>query len=183
VTSVIADTHGSIKRVVLAPSRRPKVSWLDARTIADAIARIAPTFGTDAKIASIVFDDKGGRLTVDDPANGGRAATFDFNPDGVTRAAISFSLDSIGPRFSFADISSLDQQKIAALEAEALKRLARNGNAYLESVSFGAHPFVRQAGPRAIEVRLRNLPEDSVRASYAWIVFDFSGRVLDFVTF
>lgn len=29
VTSVIADTQGSIKRVVLAPSRRPKVSWLD----------------------------------------------------------------------------------------------------------------------------------------------------------
>jgi len=183
VTSVIADAQGAIKHVVLAPSRRPKANWLDAGTIAEAIARIAPTFGADAKIASIVFDDKRGRVTIDDPANGGRAATFEFNPDGVTRASISFSLDSMGPRFSLADIASLDQQKIAALQAEAFERLARNGTAYLESVSFGAHPFVRQAGAHAIEVRLRNLPEDSVRSSYAWIVFDFSGRVLDFVTF
>lgn len=101
----------------------------------------------------------------------------------MTRAAISFSLDSAGPRFRTADIASLDRQKIAALEAEALKRLGRNGNAYLESVSVGAHPFVRQAGAHAIEVRLRDAPEDSARANYAWIVFDFSGRVLDFVTF
>ena len=53
----------------------------------------------------------------------------------------------------------------------------------MESVTIGAHPFVRQAGALAIEVRLRNVPEDSVKAEYAWIVYDFSGRVLDFVTF
>src|SRR5215469_17178721 len=35
----------------------------------------------------------------------------------------------------------------------------------------------------AIEVRVRDIPEDSVRANYAWIVYDFSGRLLDSSTF
>jgi hypothetical protein len=42
---------------------------------------------------------------------------------------------------------------------------------------------VRQAGAHAIEVRVRDIPEDSVRANYAWIVYDFSGRLLDSSTF
>jgi hypothetical protein len=41
---------------------------------------------------------------------------------------------------------------------------------------------VRKAGAHAIEVRVRDVPEDSARAEYGWIVFDFEGHVLDFVT-
>jgi hypothetical protein len=130
-----------------------------------------------------VFDDRRGRITVNDPSNGGRASTFEFSADSVTRAGISFALESMGPRFSVADISALNEQKVAALEAEALKRLAAGRTAYLESVSIGAHPFVHQAGAHAIEVRVRDLAKDSAQAQYAWIVFDFNGRVLDFVTF
>ena len=52
-----------------------------------------------------------------------------------------------------------------------------------ESITIGAHPFVRQAGAHAIEVRVRDIPDDSVRANYAWIVYDFSGRLLDSSTF
>jgi hypothetical protein len=81
VTSVIADAQGAIQRVVLPESRRPKLNWLDAATIAAAIERIVPTFGYDAKIASIVFDDRGGRITIDERDNGGRPATFDFSSD------------------------------------------------------------------------------------------------------
>ena len=120
-----------------------------------------------------------GRITVDDPAHGGQAATFDFTTDGVSRAGISFSLDSMGSRFALSDLAALDEQKLAALQADAFKRLSGGKTAYLESVTIGAHPFVRQAGARAIEVRLRNIPVDSVRAEYAWIVYDFSGHVLD----
>ena len=89
----------------------------------------------------------------------------------------------MGPRFGVADIGSLNEQRIAALLAEALKRLGTQGPAYLESVSIGGQPFVRQAGAHAIEVRVRDMAEDSARAHYAWIVFDFNGQVLDFVTF
>jgi hypothetical protein len=183
VTSIMADPKGAIQRIVLPASRRPKPKWLDAATIADAIARIAPTFGRETKIASIAFDDRGGRITLDDPSQGGRAATFDFSPDTITRSAISFSFDSMGPRFAVGDIASLNEQKIAALQAEATRRLGAQRTAYLESVRIGAHPFVRRAGAHAIEVRLRDLAEDSVQAHYAWIVFDFDGRVLDSSTF
>jgi hypothetical protein len=81
------------------------------------------------------------------------------------------------------DVASLDEKMIARLEAEAMERLRGSSPAYLESVSIGAHPFEPQAGAQAIEVRLRDIAQDSVQAHYAWIVFDFSGRVLDFVTF
>jgi hypothetical protein len=101
----------------------------------------------------------------------------------MSRAGISFSLDSMGPRFDVADLAALNTQKLMALQADAFKRLSGNKKAYLESVTIGAHPFVRQAGAHAIEVRLRDVPEDSAKAEYAWIVYDFSGHVLDFVTF
>lgn len=81
------------------------------------------------------------------------------------------------------DLASLDEKKLTALENEAMKQLAGNKVAYLESVTIGAHPFVRKAGAHAIEVRLRDRAQDSVQASYAWIVFDFDGRPLDFVKF
>jgi hypothetical protein len=179
VTSVVSDPKGAIQRVVLAPSRRPKPKWLDAATIAGAIARIAPTFGRDTKIASIALDDRGGRITLDDPSQGGRAATFDVSPDTFTRAAISFSFDAMGPRFAVGEIASLDAQKVAALQAEAMKRLGAQRTAWLDSVRIGAHPIVGRAGAHAIEVRLRDQAEDSAQAHYAWIVFDFDGRVLD----
>jgi hypothetical protein len=60
-----------------------------------------------------------------------------------------------------------------------MKRLGGNKQVYLESVSIGAHLFVHKAGARAIEVRVRDIPEDSVSAEYGWIVYDFDGRPLD----
>jgi hypothetical protein len=183
VTSVVADTHGVIQRVILPPSRRPPVDWLDASTIARAIARVGPTFGAGTKIASLVFDDRGGRITIEDPANNGRAQTFDFAEDGATRAGITFQLDSSGARFGVSDIASLDEKMISKLEAEAIRRLGGQTPVYLESISIGAHPFEPQAGAHAIEVRIRDVAQDSVQAHYAWIVFDFNGRVVDFVTF
>jgi hypothetical protein len=182
-TRVIADKSGAIVRVELPESRRPKIDWREPKALAGAIARVGTIFGPDAKIASIVADDRRGRITVDDPVHGGQAATFDFTPDGVSRAGISFSLDSMGPRFSVADLAALNEDKLAAMQADAFKQLSGGRTAYLESVTIGAHPFVRQAGAHAIEVRLRNVAEDSFKAEYAWIVYDFSGHVLDFVTF
>jgi hypothetical protein len=182
-TSVIADAKGAIQRVVLPASRRPKTNWLDAATIAGTIGRVAATFGADAKVASIIFEEDRARITVEDAANGGRPATFDFSPDTLSRSIITFSLESTGPRFSVGDVTPLNAQKVAALEADAMKKLAGQRTVYLQSVSIGAHPFVRQAGARAIEIRVRDVPKDSAQANYAWIVFDFSGKVLDFVTF
>jgi hypothetical protein len=92
---------------------------------------------------------------------------------------MTFTLNSQGPRFGVADLASLTEQKIAALEADAMKRLGGNKQVYLESVTIGPHLIVRKAGVRAIEVRVRDIPQDSVRAEYGWIVYDFNGRPLD----
>ena len=183
VTAVIANTQGAIQRILVPPSRRPPVDWLNPATIAGAVASVGPTFGAATKITSIVFDDRGGRITIEDPANNGQAQAFDFSEDGATRAAITFQLDSSGARFSVSDVASLDEKMIGKLEAEAIKRLGGQTPVYLESVSIGAHLFEPQAGAHAIEIRIRDIAQDSAQAHYAWIVFDFSGRVLDFVTF
>jgi hypothetical protein len=182
VTSVVADVSGAIVRVVLPKSLRPKADWLAPATIADAIRRVGTIFGPDAKIASIVFEDQRARITVDDPANGGRPATFAFTADTLIRAAISFSLDSLGPRFSVRDLAPLTESKFAALEADALKRLGAQKMVYLESVTIGSSVFVSSAGGHAIEIRVRDAAVDSVSAHYFWVVYDFNGRVLDFVT-
>jgi hypothetical protein len=179
-TSVIADTKGAIQRVVLPESRRPKLVWTDPATLANAISHIGTAFGPNTKIASIVGDDRGGRITIEDPANGGNLATFDLAGDGVTRASMTFTMNSEGPRFGVADLALLTQQKITALVADAMKRFGRNKQVYLESISIGAHMFVRKAGARAIEVRVRDIQQDSAKAEYAWIVYDFEGRALDF---
>ena len=179
-TSVVADTKGAIQRVLLPESRRPKLVWTDPATLASAISRVGTTFGPNTKIASIVGDDRGGRITIDDPANGGNLATFDLSGDGASRASMTFTMNSEGPRFGVADLALLSQQKITALVADAMKRFGRNKQVYLESISIGAHMFVRKAGARAIEVRVRDIPQDSARAEYAWIVYDFEGRALDF---
>jgi hypothetical protein len=101
----------------------------------------------------------------------------------VTRAAISFSLDAMGPRFAVSDIAFLTQEKLASLEAQALRKLGERRQVYLESIRIGAHPFVPQAGAQAIEIRVRDTAVDSASANYAWIVFDFEGRALDSSTF
>jgi hypothetical protein len=183
VTSVIADTKGAILRVVLPERLRPKIDWRDPAALAGAVSRIGKIFGQDTGIASIVADERGGRITIDDKANGGRPATFELSGDGVTRAAISFSLDSMGPRFSVADLAPLTEGKFATLEAQALKKLGESRKVYLESISIGPQLFVPKAGARAIEIRVRDVAEDSVGANYAWIVFGFDGRVLDSVTY
>jgi len=161
----------------------PPSIGLSAATIAGAIARVGPTFGAATKITSIVFDDRGGRITIEDPARKGQAQTFDLSEDGAIRSAITFQLDSSGARFGVPDLAPLDEKMIAKLEAEAMERLGGQRQVYLESVSIGAHPFEPQAGAQAIEVRVRNIAQDSVQANYAWIVFDFNGRVVDYVTF
>ena len=85
VTAVIANTQGAIQRILVPPSRRPPVDWLNPATIAGAVASVGPTFGAATKITSIVFDDRGGRITIEDPANNGQAQAFDFSEDGATK--------------------------------------------------------------------------------------------------
>lgn len=178
-TQVLADTKGVITRVILPESRRPAVDWREPAAFASVIARISQTFGTEARIASIYADERGGRVTLDDPQNGGKPATFDFASDGLTRASFVFSLDASGERMSVKDLAAITEEKIAALQAQARQKLVGKREAYLESITIGSHPFAPQAGAHAIEVRFRDAKVDSVAAHYAWIVFDFGGRVID----
>lgn len=179
--SAVADAKGTVKRLVLPESSRPKVAWMDPVTLARAIARIGTIFGSNVKIASIEADDRGAKVTVDDPANGNQPATFDFTGDSVSRSAFTFSLSAAASdRFGVTDLGSFTEQKIALFEEVALKKLSKNKKAYLESVTIGPQLFVPQAGARAIEVRIRDTPQDSPKSEGGWIVFNFAGRVLDF---
>jgi hypothetical protein len=110
-TSVVADTKGAIQRVLLPESRRPKLVWTDPATLANAISRIGTTFGPNTKIVSIVADDRGGRITIDDPASGGNLATFDLSADGVSRASMTFALNPQGPRFGVPEPGIVNRAK------------------------------------------------------------------------
>jgi hypothetical protein len=105
-TRVMADMKGTITRVMLPQSRRPKIDWREPAALAGAIARIGSVFGQNAKIASIVANDREARVTIEDPMHGGQPATFEFSADGVSRATISFSLEAMGPRFGVAELAA-----------------------------------------------------------------------------
>lgn len=183
VTKVLADAKGVIKRVVLPASRRPAVDWRQPAAFVSALARISQAFGGNARIATIYADERGGRVSLDDPQNAGKLATFDFGQDGLTRAAITFTLYAGTDRFSAQDLAAVTEQKLAALLEQARQKLAPKRQAYLESITIGSHPFARGAGPHAIEIRLRDVAVDSASANYAWIVFGFDGRVIDSSSF
>ncbi|MGO9132490.1 MAG: hypothetical protein ACLP8A_00360 [Methylovirgula sp.] len=182
-TSVMADAKGVIQRVLLPASRRPLIDWRTPAALSSVIARIARIFGPEVRIASIHASDRGGQVTIDDPQNGGKPASFDFAADGMSRSSITFSLYAMGPRFGVADLAPLTEAKIAALQADAMQTLAPKKSAYLDSIAIGPHPFAREAGARVIEVRLRDQGQDSAQAQYAWIVYDFTGKRLDFSAF
>ncbi len=156
------DSSAITQRLTQAPAPAPF-------SVNDVDWSIAPKLEADA-LAKVNLSQA--QIT-DDPSNGGNPATFDLAADGVSRASMTFTLNSQGPRFGVADLASITEQKVAALEAEAMKRLGGNKQVYLESVTIGPHLIVRKAGARANEVR------DSVRAEYGWIVYDFNGRSLD----
>jgi hypothetical protein len=175
---VIADLKGTILDVVQPASRQQKPNWLDPNTIATMIGKIGEAFGGDVKIASIVIDNRGARVSIQPPGSEA-AVTYDYNGHGFTRASFTFAMGNDGPRFALADIARMDQAIFQRLEADALKRLAPGRQAWLESVHLGAQMFATQAGARAIEIRVRNQEVDSVRAEYGWIIYGFDGRVLD----
>ena len=124
-------------------------------------------------------DEKSGRITLDDAAKGGEATTFDFTANGLARGDHAFVLYPKGAHFAVRDLASLTQQKLAALEADALKRLGSGKPLYLHSLTIGSHPFAFKAGGRAIEVRLRDTPESSSKSNTGWIVYDFDGHALN----
>jgi hypothetical protein len=187
VTSVVADTKGGIVRVELPESRRPKIVWLEPATIARAISNVGTFLGPTAKIISIEIDERGGKFTADDPVHGGEPAIFELSPDGVSRATdpVAPTVAPKGftaPRFTLADLASLTEQKFTTLEAAALKKLGEKKKVYLESIRIGADAwFAPAAGAHAITIHVRDVPEDSVKAEYSWVAYDFEGRVVDFM--
>jgi len=181
VTSIIADTKGEIERVVLPESRRPKMVWLEPATLAHAISSVGTILGPSAKIVSIEIDGRGGRFTADDPANQGQPTMFDLSADGASRGG-TVPLNSTVPRLSVTDLALLTEQKFITLEAETLKKLGEKKKVYLESIRIGADAWLAPAaGAHAIMIRVRDIPEDSVKAEYGWVAYDFEGRVVDFM--
>ena len=177
-THVFADVKGTIFDVELPESRRPKPNWLAPRTMVETIAKVGAAFGADAQIASIVFDGRGARVTVQAP-DADKPVTYQFNGHTFTRTLFSMPSETTGPRFTLADASRLSEATLETLEADALKRLAGGRKAFLESVHLGPQAFAAEGGARAMEIRIRDREVDSAQAQYGWIIFSFDGRVLD----
>jgi hypothetical protein len=179
-TTVYADAGGAIRRVELPESRRPKVDWLNPAAFAGVIAQLESTFGAETQVAEISVNGDAGRVTVDDAANGGQMATFNFTAHGLLRAPSVFAIRAKDSRFFVKELAFLGEPKLTALEADAMRRLGATKKLYLDSMAIGPHPFAPKAGARAIELRFRDTPEPSPKSSGAWIVYDFNGHVLDF---
>jgi hypothetical protein len=176
---VFADVHGAISRIDLPESLRPKIDWLNPSALAGALAKLPSQLGGEVKVASLNVSDQNARITIDDPGRAGQTTTFDFKSNGLLRGSIVLN-DQSNQRYEVKDLAFLTEQKLTALEADAMKRLGGKIKLYLDSLTIGPHPFAPKLGARAIEIRFRDTPESSVKSEWAWIVYDFNGKVQDF---
>lgn len=184
-SKIYADGKGAITGVELPESRRVRtpVNWLDPVMMAAAISRLGASFGPDTRIATIEFDDtKGGRITIEEVAKSGQFASFDFTADGVKRADMTFSLSTGSPGLRLADLAVFTAAKFAALEDAAMKKMTAGKKGYLQSVTIGPNGFDPQAGAKAVDIYIRDIPVNSAKAEYGWALYDFDGKYIDGVS-
>jgi hypothetical protein len=185
-SKVYADAKGTITEVILPASKRAAsgpINWLDPATMAGAISRLGANFPPDTKILEIAFDDRGGHIVIEDPSNGGQLASFDFTATGVQRASITMSMNPGGKRFRIADIASLNAGRLASLEQAAMKKLTAHKKGYLNNLTIGSNVFDPQAGAKAVDIYVRDIPVNSAQANYAWALYSFEGKYIDGTSF
>ena len=117
-----ADAKGAVKKVLLPKSKRPPTDWLAPATVAQTLTRIAAEFGEDTRIANILIDDQGARITAEDPRNPGKPTRVLLRDEGFTRFGTPLMI-SEGRPFTMRDLKGLSEQRIAALAERTLKEL------------------------------------------------------------
>jgi hypothetical protein len=94
--------------------------------MAEAFARIGGEFGSDARIAQLLFYDDYVRITAQDPLKPAELTDVFLTDQGFKRHGSMFAGADLHPGtrlFTIADLAPLTAQRIADLEAKTLARI------------------------------------------------------------
>ena len=176
---VKADAKGEIVDVILPESRRPPIDWLATQSIRDTLARIAKSFGTNARFTEVSIDDDSASIVAEDPRKPGDNANFIVDATEISRFGFPFDRH-FHPEtaFTLEEAASIDATRLKAMQDETLRRM-KLPDAHVARVTFSrGNVFV--AAPQGlitVEVRLDRADGNSGGR----VTFDSNGKVIDVV--
>jgi hypothetical protein len=159
--------------VLLPPSRRTPIRWLEPAAIADALARIGQELGAQAQLSTIVISDRHVTFGAVDPRSPGAVAEIMLSGQGFTRSGSASIFYSMKPYFALSDIAELTAERIAALQEQTLQRLNMPRET-LSNITISHNNMTRSPKGRVtVEVRV-----ERPNGSGGWVVYELDGTVI-----
>jgi len=120
---ILADTAGTLKKVMLPESRHTATDWYDPATMAATFARLGVDFGQDRQYAEItIFNDKV-IITAQDHMQENISREIILSDGGYDRSGSPSMLAAKNVPFRIGDLSALTTERILDLEARTLATL------------------------------------------------------------
>lgn len=120
---ILADTAGTLKKVMLPESRHTATDWYDPATMAATFARLGVDFGQDRQYAEItIFNDKV-IITAQDHMQENISREIILSDGGYDRSGSPSMLAAKNVPFRIGDLSALTTERIRDLEARTLATL------------------------------------------------------------
>jgi hypothetical protein len=120
---ILADTAGTLKKVMLPESWRTATDWYDPATMAATFARLGVDFGQDRQYAEItIFNDKV-IITAQDHMQENISREIILSDGGYDRSGSPSMLAAKNVPFRIGDLSALTTERIRDLEARTLATL------------------------------------------------------------
>ena len=155
---VLADTAGTVKRVMLPESRRTATDWYDPETMAATFARLGVDFGQDRRYAEItIFNDKV-IITAQDHMQANVSREIVLSDNGYDRSGTPSMVAAKNVPFRIGDLSVLTAERIRDLEARTLAALKMPPKT-ISSITIGRRSMdPSPKGNVTIEIRAEERP-------------------------
>lgn len=120
---VLADTAGTVKKIMLPENRRTATDWYDPVTVAATFARLGVDFGQDRQYAEItIFKDKV-IVTAQDHMQENVSREIILSDNGYDRSGTPSMSAAKNKPFRIGDLSALTAERIRDLESKTLATL------------------------------------------------------------
>ncbi len=173
------DTSGRVVEMELPDGRMPEIGpWLAPETLAHTLARIAETFGADAKIFSITVDDSQASIDIEDPRAPGTLAQFLVDGREIVRFGSASFMADLAPDhvFTMADLAPLTAERLGDMAGHTLARVnVEGGSVYRYTISRQA--LILDPGDTRLLVEVR-AGRDNGNAG-GWVTFTLAGEEVD----
>jgi hypothetical protein len=177
---VVADATGKIVRVVLPPSRRKALVWLEPQTVRATLQRIGTEIGETTRLHELLLNDRGASLTAEDKTKPGELMSLVVDADTIRRFGTPMFEKKANPAraFTIADLKGLDAESIEGLVSRTMQRLKLKDGKLTRPTFSRGDAFVRPPDGK-IMVEIRTETKDGRNGGR--IVYTIDGQELQVV--